>query len=192
MSVLHYSRFIAALLLLIVSLCDLYSLVDANQVSTIGDPIAEEILNATTARNLQAYSSTGFQTLMLNAVNKERTAQGLSKLCMNKKLQTAAQRHTTDMATKNYMSHTGSDGSSVSTRITAVGYKWSAVAENVAAGQTTVDAVMKAWMSSSGHKTNILNSKYTMFGCGYAYSSSSTYKHYWTQDFGAGTTESCS
>ncbi|KAK1948409.1 Uncharacterized protein P3T76_000698 [Phytophthora citrophthora] len=72
------------------------------------------------------------------------------------------------------------------------GYKWSACAENVAAGQTTVDAVMTAWMVSSGHRANILNVKYTMFGCGYAYKSGTTYKHYWIQDFANGATESCS
>ncbi|ETI40173.1 hypothetical protein F441_14243 [Phytophthora nicotianae CJ01A1] len=162
--------------------------VDAFQRTTVG--LQES--TTTVFRELQTYSSTGFQTLMLNAVNKQRIAYGLSKLCMNKKLQTAAQGHSTNMAAKNYMSHTGSNGSTMSQRITAAGYKWSACAENVAAGQTTVDAVVTAWMASSGHRANILSTKYTMFGCGYAYKSGTTYKHFWTQDFAYGSTESCS
>ncbi|KAG1703237.1 hypothetical protein DVH05_008147 [Phytophthora capsici] len=185
-------RFINHLMSLLLLLLVIVHAANAIQKTTIGNVIAQEVTNVTVARELQTYSSTGFQTLMLNAVNKQRTANGLSKLCMNKKLQTAAQGHSNDMAKKNYMSHTGSDGSSMSQRITAAGYKWSACAENVAAGQTTVDAVMTAWMASSGHRANILNAKYTMFGCGYAYMSGSTYKHYWTQDFGHGATESCS
>ncbi|KAG7399667.1 hypothetical protein PHYBOEH_008310 [Phytophthora boehmeriae] len=137
--------------------------------------------------------STGtMQTQMLAAVNKQRAAAGLSALCMNSKLQSSAQRHSNDMASNDFMSHTGSDGSSMAQRITAAGYSWQSLAENVAAGQTTVDSVMTAWMNSSGHKANILSSKATMFGCAYAYNADSTYKHYWTQDFGAGSTESCS
>jgi len=46
-------------------------------------------------------------------------------------------------------------------------------------------------MSSSGHRANILSTTYKMFGCGYAYSSSSKYDHYWTQDFASGTGEVC-
>ncbi|EGZ30305.1 hypothetical protein PHYSODRAFT_421947, partial [Phytophthora sojae] len=142
-------------------------------------------------RHLQTYSQTGFQSLLLAAVNKERAACGLPSLCMSSKLQSAAQKHSNDMAAKNYMSHTGSDGSSMSQRITASGYQWTDIAENVAAGQKDVAAVMKSWMNSAGHKQNILSKDYTMFGCGYAYSAKSSYKHYWTQDFGAGSGESC-
>ncbi|KAE8899505.1 hypothetical protein PF005_g3775 [Phytophthora fragariae] len=170
--------------------------VEPSLPSAIGHPIAQEIssepsaVNVTT-RNLQTYSQTGFQSLLLAAVNKERAARGLSSLCMSSKLQSSAQKHSNDMAAKNYMSHTGSDGSSMSQRITATGFQWTDIAENVAAGQKDVAAVMKSWMNSAGHKQNILSKTYKMFGCGYAYSSKSTYKHYWTQDFGAGSGESC-
>ncbi|RLN75763.1 hypothetical protein BBJ28_00010210 [Nothophytophthora sp. Chile5] len=172
--------------------------VTAQASTAIGDGISQELpvneTNATntTTRNLQTYSQTGFQSLLLAAVNKERAARGLPALCRNSKLQSAAQKHSSDMASHNYMSHTGSDGSSMSQRITAAGYRWTSIAENVAAGQKDVTAVMTSWMNSSGHKANILSSKSKMFGCGYAYKSSSTYKHYWTQDFGTGSGESCS
>ncbi|KAL4128233.1 hypothetical protein PRIC2_007226 [Phytophthora ramorum] len=164
--------------------------------TAIGDAITQQVAVAnatnTTTRNLQTYSPTGFQSLLLAAVNKERAAQGLSSLCMSKKLQSSAQGHSNDMAVNNFMSHSGSDGSTMSQRITAAGFKWTAIAENVAAGQKDVAAVMKSWMNSSGHKKNILSSTYKFFGCGYAYNAGSTYKHYWTQDFGAGSSESCS
>ncbi|RLN86218.1 hypothetical protein BBJ28_00010848 [Nothophytophthora sp. Chile5] len=127
---------------------------------------------------------------MLTRVNKERVALGLPKLCHNSKLQAAAQRQSNDMAAKNFMSHTGSDSSTMSSRITSAGYRWTALGENVAAGQVNVNSVMTAWMNSPGHRANILGS-YTMFGTAYAYNSGSTYKHYWTQDFGKGSTESC-
>jgi hypothetical protein len=46
-------------------------------------------------------------------------------------------------------------------------------------------------MNSPGHRANILGADYTMFGTAYSYNADSTYKHYWTQDFGAGSTEAC-
>ncbi|KAG7389378.1 hypothetical protein PHYPSEUDO_010506 [Phytophthora pseudosyringae] len=162
----------------------------------IGDAFSENLENAThinLTRHLQAaYPPNGFQTEMLNAVNRERAAKGLSQLCMNSKLQNAAQGHSNDMAQNDYMSHTGSDGSKMSQRIKAAGYDRTAAGENVAAGHTSVEEVMKAWMASPHHRDNILRKKFTMFGCGYAYSESSTYKHYWTQNFGRSNTEKCS
>ncbi|EGZ19770.1 hypothetical protein PHYSODRAFT_409157, partial [Phytophthora sojae] len=128
---------------------------------------------------------------MLARVNKERAANGVSKLCMNKKLQAAAQRHSNDMAKNNYMAHDGADGSTMSQRVTQAGYEWESVAENVAAGQEDVESVMNEWMQSTGHRENILCADYTMFGTAYAYSKDSTYGYYWTQDFGSGPTESC-
>ncbi|KAG7385997.1 hypothetical protein PHYPSEUDO_000852 [Phytophthora pseudosyringae] len=144
------------------------------------------------ARKLQTYASyDDYCQLMLDAVNSERAKAGLSALCTNKKLAAAAKRHSDDMATNNYMAHDGADGSTMSQRVTDAGYEWNAVAENVAAGQEDVTSVMESWMNSEGHRANILGSDYTMFGTAYAYDGSTTYKHYWTQDFGAGDTEEC-
>ncbi|GMF12233.1 unnamed protein product [Phytophthora lilii] len=196
-SVRYQHQKVSFLLLgLIVTLVSNAALAFGSLPTAIGEAIAEDLNNNTivngTSRNLQSYSQTSFQSLLLAAVNKERAARGLSALCMSSKLQSSAQKHSNDMAANNYMSHTGSDGSSMSQRITATGFKWTAIAENVAAGQKDVNAVMKSWMSSADHKSNILSSKYTMYGCGYAYTSKGNNKHYWTQDFGAGSGESCS
>ncbi|POM72754.1 SCP-like extracellular protein [Phytophthora palmivora] len=144
------------------------------------------------SRNLEAtYTSTSqYAAAMLASVNAQRAAQGLRPLCINSKLMAASKRHSDDMAARNYMSHTGSDGSTMAQRVTAAGYQWTRVAENVAAGQLNVAAVMTSWMKSTGHRANILGD-YTMFGTAYAYNSGSTYKHYWTQNFGKSSTESC-
>lgn len=143
-------------------------------------------------RALQTYTSSAtVQSLLLEAVNAERVKAGLAAVCGNSKLQVAAQLHSQDQATNNFMSHTGSDDSTMSQRIDAQGFKWSALGENVAAGYSTVSSVMAGWMNSKGHQANILNANYTFFGGGYAYNAASTYRHYWTQDFGAGFTEAC-
>ncbi|DBA05299.1 TPA: hypothetical protein N0F65_007461 [Lagenidium giganteum] len=131
-----------------------------------------------------------FQDELLAAVNAERQKAGLKPLCPNDKLQKAAQLHSEDQASHNFMSHTGSDGSSMTDRINRQNFKWSNLGENVAAGQQDVKSVMEAWMNSSGHRANILGN-FKFFGCGMAKNPNSQYKIYWTQDFGSGDSESC-
>jgi uncharacterized protein YkwD len=132
-----------------------------------------------------------FHAAMLKAVNEERAKQSLGKLCYNKKLQAAAQLHSEDQAQTGKMTHTGSDGSSAGKRVTAQQFQWSGVAENVAAGQTDVASVMSRWMKSDGHRRNIMSADYKFFGMGYAYNANDEYKHHWTQNFAAGSGESC-
>ncbi|GMF23257.1 unnamed protein product [Phytophthora lilii] len=143
------------------------------------------------SRRLQTYTQpSDYVGPMLERVNLERAAQGLPALCSNSKLQAAAQRHSDDQAANDFMDHTGSDGSSMSERVTAAGYDWRGVAENVAAGQTDVTEVMDAWMNLEGHRHNILGD-YTMLGVAYAYTPDGLYRHFWTQDFGRSDTEQC-
>ncbi|MEU5211704.1 CAP domain-containing protein [Streptomyces sp. NPDC020742] len=116
---------------------------------------------------------------ILELVNSERSKAGCSPLTLNAKLSKAAQDHSKDMAAHRNMSHTGSDGSSPGDRITRAGYKWSAYGENVAYGYGTAESVMKGWMSSPGHKRNILDCSFKELGVGLAQPGD-----YWTQDFG--------
>jgi uncharacterized protein YkwD len=48
----------------------------------------------------------------------------------------------------------------------------------------TVNDMLQGWLNSPGHRAILLDPIYTDFGIGYAYNASSTYKHYWTVDFG--------
>jgi uncharacterized protein YkwD len=140
-------------------------------------------LSNTQPRTPQLLAQANFMAELLQLTNAERQKVGAPPLKMNDKLTQAAQRHATDMATKNFLSHTGSDGSTMQSRVQATGYLYQALGENVAAGQSTPAAVLKSWMNSSGHRRNILNPNYTEIGIGYAMNSSSRYTHYWTQVF---------
>lgn len=120
---------------------------------------------------------------MLARINSERAAAGRAPVTLCPTLMTAAQRHSNDQAANSRMSHTGSNGSTLSQRAEAAGYRnWTALAENVAAGQGTVTVVMNAWMASSGHRTNLLSANYQHVGVGRATSGSGAL--YWTQKFG--------
>ncbi|MGB3200222.1 MAG: CAP domain-containing protein [Nodosilinea sp.] len=125
-------------------------------------------------------SNTAIAQDLLRLVNAERQRANVSPLVLNEKLATAAQRHSQDMATSRRMSHTGSDGSTMRSRIDATQYAWSTIGENVAMGQPTAAAVMTAWMNSPGHRQNILNPAFTELGVGQATGGG---RLYWTQLF---------
>jgi uncharacterized protein YkwD len=115
---------------------------------------------------------------VVELVNNERAKAGCAPLSANARLTKAAQDHSEDMAARRTMSHQGSDGSSPGARITRAGYTWSTYGENVAYGYPTPERVMAGWMSSPGHKRNILNCKFKEIGVGLAPSG-----FYWTQNF---------
>lgn len=79
-------------------------------------------------------------------------------------LQLSAERHSADQASQQRMSHQGSDGSRVGDRLTAAGYSWRNVGENVAWNQRSVVQVVNAWKGSAGHCQNIMNPAYTFMG----------------------------
>lgn len=146
--------------------------------STATKPSAPAAKPSATAAQTAAPASTD-TARVVELVNKERSKVGCSPLTVNAKLTKAAQDHSKDMAAHRNMSHTGSDGSSPEDRIQRAGYNWSAYGENVAYGYSTPESVMAGWMSSPGHKRNILDCSFKEIGVGLAQPGD-----YWTQDFG--------
>lgn len=114
-------------------------------------------------------------------VNTERAKAGCGPVAGNAKLHTAAQRHSQDMANRDYFDHVSPDGKGPSDRITAAGYQWSASAENIGMGYRDAAAAMDGWMNSPGHKANILNCTYKDIGVGLQKSATGDR---WTQKFG--------
>ncbi|MBT3166269.1 CAP domain-containing protein [Streptomyces sp. Vc74B-19] len=131
----------------------------------------------TTAAPKPTATASGAVARVVELVNAERAEAGCSPVTANSTLNTAAQRHSEDMASTGTMSHTGSDGSDPGARITRAGYTWSTYGENVAYGYSTPEQVMQGWMTSPGHKANILNCSFKEIGVGLSGT-------YWTQDFG--------
>ena len=123
-------------------------------------------------------------TAVEEEINAIRVDRGLPILVDALKITQAALRHSNDMADNNFFSHTGSDGSSAGQRMEQACYNWQAYGEIIAAGFRDPGKVIEVWMNSPGHRSIILSDVYAEFGAGYAYNSSSKYKHYWTVDFG--------
>jgi uncharacterized protein YkwD len=118
-------------------------------------------------------------------INQYRAQNGKSALQVSVSLTNASKWMSNDLATKNYFSHTDSLGRTFSTRLGAFGYTYSTYkGENIAAGNATAVKTFAQWKASSGHNTNMLNANYKVIGIGRGYSATSTYKWYWTTDFG--------
>lgn len=102
-------------------------------------------------------------------------------LSVSPQLTSAAYVHAQDMARYNAVTHTGSDGSSMGTRIwDRAGFVGSPIAENVAGGQQSAKEVVFAWMCSEGHRKNIMSCDHDAMGTGLTENGSI----YWAQTFG--------
>nr|WP_298413672.1 CAP domain-containing protein [uncultured Halomonas sp.] len=110
--------------------------------------------------------------------------EAVKPLTWNCKLEAAAKAHSSNMAQNSFFSHTGPDGDRVGQRVTAEGYTWRAVGENIAAGQKSGDAVIEGWLESAGHCANIMKKTFTDMGMGRVEAPDSRYSPYWTQVFG--------
>jgi uncharacterized protein YkwD len=97
----------------------------------------------------------------------------------NNKLAIAALNQARDMAMSDMLGHTGSDGSSVQDRVEKVGYYWQIVAENIAAGRETSEAVVSLWLDSPGHCANLMNPGITEIGAACFRNPKSKYGTYW-------------
>ena len=116
------------------------------------------------ADDLTAPASTPTVALTtLDLVNAQRAAgcrcgsqqmPPVAALRLNDQLMAAARAHSADQANMDRMQHQGSDGSSVGQRVTRTGYRWRAVAENVAWNYPTAAAVVEGWFASPGHCRN--------------------------------------
>lgn len=113
-------------------------------------------------------------TETINALNAYRAANGLPAYVVNDLLTKAATVHANDMACNQLFAHTGSDGSTFTTRVAASGYNASSVTENVygsyppLTGQGAVDW-WKNDKTDIRHNQNLLSAAYTEIGVGYSF-----------------------
>jgi len=119
-----------------------------------------------------------FEDEVIRLVNDIRVRNGLKPLTTNWELSRVARYKSQDMVDNRYFSHTSPTYGSPFQMIRAFGLSFRSAGENIAYGQRTPQAVVNAWMNSSGHRANILNSAYTQIGVGYVPEG-----HYWTQMF---------
>jgi uncharacterized protein YkwD len=127
------------------------------------------------------------RTLLL--VNNERAAHNLPPLTENSSLDTAAEAYAQLLSDDSCFGHSCGPDPDFVGRDTHAGYApWSILGENVAAGQSTPDDVVHAWMDSPVHRENILRPEFKEVGLGVAHGG--VHGTYWAEEFGARPLES--
>ena len=135
---------------------------------TVSRPSASKPLQSTAANS-------SYAAQVVSLVNAERARQGLPALTVSTTVQQAAQTRAGELQTS--FSHTRPSGASCFTALTEA-----RAGENIAYGQSTPEAVVQSWMSSSGHRANILSSSFTTIGVGCTVVNGTAY---WAQLFTA-------
>jgi uncharacterized protein YkwD len=128
-------------------------------------------------------------------INNYRAMNGLGALAHCISLDRAAQGHSEDMRDQDYFDHTGLDGSSPWDRSCEACFDLgcgpsTAMAENIAAGNSGAAATFDQWKNSPGHNANMLNGSFTMLGIGRA-TGGGMYGVYWTNVFAGNDEASC-
>ena len=101
------------------------------------------------------------------------------------RLTAAAAGHAQDMAENDYFAHESREGSTPAQRVSAEGYAWRTVGENIAAGQRSVSEVVDGWMASDGHCANLMSPAFRDIGMACASDSASRYGRYWVLEMAA-------
>lgn len=115
---------------------------------------------------------------MLELINAERIKVGAQALAFDSSLLTSAESHSLWMLSNDTFSHTGSNGSDPTQRMTVAGYQFTgswASAENIAWATTRdqsgfQDEVLllhQNLMNSTGHRANLLNGSFKEIGIGF-------------------------
>lgn len=122
---------------------------------------------------------------MLERLNAERRSRSLPPYAPSAVLDRVAQAYADDMLKRSHYGHVDPEGLTVRERAYAGGYDLRFIAENLAAGQPTVDEAMDGWMKSEKHRDNILSRIYTEAGFGLSIGHNKRgYQIIWVQVFG--------
>lgn len=119
---------------------------------------------------------------VVELVNIERSRHGLAPVKASAELMRAAQEHAKSLSTDIFFGHTDQSGKGPGDRAREAGYRWTLIAENIAAGQNSPSDVMSTWMKSEKHMANILNARVLEIGVGYTFDRDRRYDHYWVMN----------
>lgn len=102
---------------------------------------------------------------VFDLINKQRTNNGLAALKNDSEVQRVARIKAQDMVDNNYFSHTSPTYGSPFDMLKSFKISYKTAGENIA-GNSSNSSAVTAWMNSSGHKANILNSNFNYTGIG--------------------------
>ncbi len=136
--------------------------------------------NSNSNNNTVSSSMNADEKEVFDLINKQRTNNGLQPLKVDEEVQKVARIKAQDMVQNNYFSHESPTYGSPFDMLKSFKVSYRTAGENIAANSSNSGAVT-AWMNSSGHKANILNSNFNYTGIGVV--SSSKYGKIFVQQF---------
>jgi uncharacterized protein YkwD len=127
-------------------------------------------------------ASSSIETSIRSCANRERRERGLGSLDHDHTLDRAARLHARRMLEQGFFDHVDPAGNGPADRVKRFAKRhYVIVGENIAAGYESVRAICRDWMKNPGHRENILRSRFTRIGAGYA--SGGEYGRYYVQVF---------
>lgn len=121
--------------------------------------------NSSSNNTTQSSNMNSDEKEVFDLINKHRTNNGLTALKNDSEVQRVARIKAQDMVDNNYFSHTSPTYGSPFDMLKSFKISYKTAGENIAANSSNSNAVT-AWMNSSGHKANILNSSFNYTGIG--------------------------
>ena len=107
---------------------------------------------------------------VFDLINNQRTQNGLSALKLDTEILRVARIKAQDMVDNNYFSHNSPTYGSPFQMLNSFKISYKTAGENIA-GNSSNSSAVTAWMNSSGHRANILNSSFNYTGIGVVKSS---------------------
>lgn len=147
------------------------------QPTTSQPTTAQPSTQPTTTPTDTATYNREFSDMVIELINEARAKEGLSALKTDDTLTKMSDVRAKETVT--LFSHQRPDGSSWATVMTDFNYSYSSAAENIAAGQTTPEAVVDAWLNSPPHRENIMSEKYNRIAVSCYVDKNSEYGYYW-------------
>ena len=135
----------------------------SNSSSTGGNASTGGNTNTGTTNTTTAMNSD--EKEVFDLINKQRTNNGLQPLKEDAEVQKVARIKAQDMVSNNYFAHESPTYGTPFQMLKKFNISYKTAGENIAANSSNNSAVT-AWMNSSGHKANILNSNYNYTGIG--------------------------
>ena len=136
-------------------------------------PVPQPVIRPTAMLTVSTGDYTTFESTMqeqklLNLLNEDRARNGLPPLTLDPELSRLAQLKSSDMNSNHYFAHESPTYGNAGQMLTAFHYDFNGVGENIA-HHANVEKAEAAFMSSDGHRRNILGSQWDKVGIGIAY-----------------------
>ena len=116
-----------------------------------------------TSLDLEGIDEEKVREAVLSRHNEERKNNGLSELKIDSEVQRVARIKAQDMNDNNYFAHESPTYGTPFNMLKNFGISYKSAGENLA-GNSSNSGAVNAWMNSSGHRANILNSSYNYTG----------------------------